>query len=244
MSLFVIPMAGLSSRFFKAGYSVPKYQLNINSSSMFLWSIESFKKYFSSDRFLFICRNVYETPVFIENEINKISLQSYDITVLEKETLGQADTVYQGLTKMNLLNSDDDVYIFNIDSRIEFFEKPDYAENGEVDGYLEVFKSDGEHWSFVEPGKNCSVIRTTEKERISDLCSDGLYYFKRISDFTRVFERARSAGQFSHNELYIAPMYNSLIENKMNIKYHLIPRSKVIICGTPDEYSEILKQKI
>ena len=244
MSYFVIPMAGLSSRFFKAGYSVPKYQLNINSSSMFLWSVESFKNYYSSDRFLFICRDVYETPAFIEKEINKISLPSYDIAVLEKETLGQADTVYQGLAKMDLLNSDEDVFIFNIDSRIEFFEKPDYVKNGEVDGYLEVFKSDGEHWSFVEPGSNCSVIRTTEKERISDLCSDGLYYFKRISDFTRVFERTRNAGQFSHNELYIAPMYNSLIKSEMNIKYQLVPRSKVIICGTPEEYRAMLNQKV
>ena len=243
MSIFVIPMAGLSSRFFKAGYSLPKYQLSIESSSMFLWSVETFKNYFTSDKFLFICRDVYQTPAFLENEIKKLSLKYCNIAVLEAETLGQADTVYQGLNKVNLLHSDEDIYIFNIDSRIEFFEKPDYAENGEVDGYLEVFKTDGEHWSFVEPGSNCSVIRTTEKERISDLCSDGLYYFKRISDFTSVFEKTRDAGEFNHNELYIAPMYNSLIKDGMKVKYNLVPRSKVIICGTPDDYRAMLKQK-
>lgn len=242
MSYFVIPMAGLSSRFFNAGYLIPKYQLYIKSTTMFLWSVESFKKYFNTDKFLFICRNVYETPAFIKNEISKISLNSYSVLVLEKETLGQADTVYQGLAMMNLLNSDEDVYIFNIDSRIEFFEKPEYAENGEVDGYLEVFKSDGEHWSFVEPGANCSVLRTTEKIRISELCSDGLYYFKRISDFAMIFEEMRRARQFNHNELYIAPMYNSMIKNSsMNVKYRLVPRSKVIICGTPDEYRSMAK---
>ena len=32
--MFIIPMAGLSSRFFKAGYNKPKYQLDLNGESV------------------------------------------------------------------------------------------------------------------------------------------------------------------------------------------------------------------
>lgn len=34
--MFIIPMAGLSSRFFKAGYTKPKYQLDLNGETVFL----------------------------------------------------------------------------------------------------------------------------------------------------------------------------------------------------------------
>ena len=74
MSLFIIPMSGLSSRFFKVGYTIPKYQLKISGYSMFLWSLESFKNYFISDKFVFICRNINNTPSFIKKELNKTVL--------------------------------------------------------------------------------------------------------------------------------------------------------------------------
>lgn len=244
MSMFIIPMAGLSSRFFKTGYSVPKYQLKIGNKSMFLWSVESFKKYFSSDKFIFICRDINNTRFFIKDELSKISLINYEIVTLDNPTLGQADTVYQGLNKLSLLNSSEDIYIFNIDSRIEFFQKAEFLNKESVDGYLEVFKCPGDHWSFVEPGENNSVVRTTEKERISDLCSDGLYYFKKISDFVEIFLYAKENKNLSKNELYIAPLFNSLISKNKNIKYELISRGKVIICGTPNEYEDLVSQNM
>ena len=46
--MFVIPMAGLSSRFFKAGFEVPKYQLSIADTIVFDLAIKSFERYFST----------------------------------------------------------------------------------------------------------------------------------------------------------------------------------------------------
>ena len=40
--MIVIPMAGLSSRFTKAGYTKPKYMLPLAGKSVFAHSIESF----------------------------------------------------------------------------------------------------------------------------------------------------------------------------------------------------------
>lgn len=44
--MFIIPMAGLSSRFFKAGYNKPKYQLMLGKETVFSWAVKSFEKYF------------------------------------------------------------------------------------------------------------------------------------------------------------------------------------------------------
>ncbi|EGD6058824.1 capsular biosynthesis protein, partial [Escherichia coli] len=45
MTTIVIPMAGQSSRFYKAGYDVPKYKLKINNKSVFFHSLRSFLKF-------------------------------------------------------------------------------------------------------------------------------------------------------------------------------------------------------
>lgn len=235
--MFIIPMAGLSSRFFKAGYDKPKYQLMLGQETVFSWSVRSFERYFKTDKFIFIYRNVYGTQDFIRTEINKLGIIDYELVCLPEETLGQADTVYQGVSHIPV---DEELYIFNIDSKIVDFQKPNWVQ--ECDGYLEVFKGEGEHWSFAEPESINSrkVIRTTEKERISDLCSDGLYYFKQKSVFERLFLKAKEKQQTAKNEYYIAPLYNQLIAEQAVVYYDLIANNKILFCGTPDEYVFLL----
>ena len=46
----VIPMAGLSSRFTKAGYTLPKYMLYVVDKSLFYLAVRSFEHYFQSCR--------------------------------------------------------------------------------------------------------------------------------------------------------------------------------------------------
>ena len=236
--MFIIPMAGLSSRFFKAGYTKPKYQLNLNGESVFAWSVKSFAQYFKSDKFVFIYRDVYETKNFLEEEMKKLGISDYELVCLPEETLGQADTVYQGIVNINV---DESIYIFNIDSRILDFVKPEWAD--ECDGYLEVFRGEGDHWSFAEPDGNTNkVLRTTEKERISELCSDGLYYFKHKSIFESLFLDTKFKGNTTKNEYYIAPLYNELISQGGKVFYDLIPADKILFCGTPDEYLALLNK--
>lgn len=235
--MFIIPMAGLSSRFFKAGYKRPKYQLMLGQETVFSWSVKSFERYFKTDKFIFIYRDVYDTEAFIQSEVEKLGIVDYELICLPKETLGQADTVYQGVCHIQV---DEELYIFNIDSKIVDFQKPNWTQ--ECDGYLEVFKGDGDHWSFAQPESVDShrVIRTTEKERISDLCSDGLYYFKQKSVFERLFLQAKESRQTAKNEYYIAPLYNQLITEQAVVYYDLIANNKILFCGTPDEYLHLL----
>ena len=237
MSLFVIPMAGLSSRFFKAGYQQPKYMLPLHGRSMFEWSVSSFEAYYLTDPFLFIVRDVFDTPLFVENMARKLGIKNYQIVVLNSETRGQADTVYLG---MQTVADDQDIVIFNIDSCRINYRKPQWI--GEADGYLEVFQGEGEHWSFIEPEVEGSlkVLRTTEKERISDYCSDGLYYFRSKALFDEAFKDAVAYGKYEKGELYVAPLYNYLVKNQKDVRYDLISGQQIQFCGTPDEYIALL----
>ena len=231
-------MAGLSSRFFREGYTQPKYQLPLFGQSVFFHAIRSFRHYFEQEHFVFIFRPGYGARDFINTELARLGVRHHSLVELSFETSGQAHTVHIGTHGVSETES---IYLFNIDTIRPDFRKPDWSEN--CDGYLEVFHGVGEHWSFVEAGPDGSVVRTTEKDRISDLCSDGLYYFRRLRDFNAAFQASFSAGTTMHGEFYVAPLYNYLINRGRRIRYQEIEASQLLFCGTPAEYRELQTSK-
>lgn len=236
--MFIIPMVGQSSRFFKAGFKEPKYKLEIGNATVFDRAVMSFHDYFESDLFLFLVRSDYDAYEFVNTHAIKLGIKRFKIIEFAQETVGQADTVYQGLTRAKGFYSDEEpLYIFNIDTFHLNFAKADFSA---CDGYLEVFEGEGEHWSFVLPGDDNNVIHTTEKDRVSNLCSNGLYFFKNPETFLASYKKLVDRGLRSNGEYYIAPMYNTLISENLNVKYKIIKISDLIFCGTPDEYENAL----
>lgn len=228
-------MAGLSSRFFNEGYTKPKYMLQAHGRTLFEWSISSFDDYKSEEKFVFICRDVFETPRFIEESLGRLGVSNFEIIVLNHETKGQADTVNIALERVRCASSG--IYIFNIDTYRKKFQKLNCNE----DGYLEVFLGEGDHWSFVLPSENNRVIRTTEKQRVSTYCSNGLYYFKNKKLFQNAYQEMIEE---IHTEQYIAPMYNYLIKAGLDIRYYLIDVDMHEFIGTPKEYINFLSNDL
>ncbi len=241
--MIVIPMAGLSSRFFKAGYDKPKYMLDAHGMSMFRHSVESFKEYFQQEEFLFIVRDVYGTYDFVKNEIENMGILSYKIFVLEGETRGQAETVYLALKDMN---DHQPITIFNIDTFRPGFKFPMDAMN--KDGYLEVFEGSGDNWSFIklDSDDKTKVIKTTEKTPISNLCCTGLYHFSDVNVYKEIFLEysKRPESEWEKSELYIAPLYNLLIQRGCHIGFNKIKPEEVLFCGVPQEYIDFKNMKI
>ncbi len=87
--MIIIPMAGMSSRFFKAGYSKPKYMLELNGEFLFDLCLKSFKLYFETEHFVFILRDVFNTKSFVLQRIASLGINSYTLITLDKETRGK-----------------------------------------------------------------------------------------------------------------------------------------------------------
>lgn len=237
-------MAGLSKRFFDAGYKKPKYMLEIGTTSVFENSIKSFANYFESDLFVFVIRDVYDTKVFVDSKARKCGIKNYHVIELDRETSGQAESVALALATIGDDTSNEEMYIFNIDTFLLHFEKPNWKQK--PDGYLETFIGSGKNWSNVEPAFEGSdmVKKTAEKEEISDYCCTGLYYWKSVSLYCETFLKYYSNCKLikKNNETYIAPMYNLLIENLRVVRFTVIPKELVIFCGTPVEYLECINR--
>lgn len=233
--LIVIPMAGLSRRFSDAGYVVPKYMLEAGGRSLFRHAVQSFEALFGQARFIFVHREVQGTGDFIDRECAVMGLKRFARLSLDFPTRGQAETVAIGLRQAGVDESEP-ILIFNIDTIRPGYRPPAVA--AVVDGYLEVFRGEGSGWSFVDPadGPGQRVAMTTEKRRISELCSTGLYYFRRCGYFFRAFDEELTSGPSDANEFYVAPLYNRLIKRGLDIRYEIIDPSEVVFSGVPAEY--------
>ncbi|WP_424814429.1 glycosyltransferase family 2 protein [Roseococcus sp. YIM B11640] len=237
--MIVIPMAGLSARFARAGYDLPKYMLPLHGRSVFAHAVESFSAYFATHPFLFIARDIADTEAFVRRECARLGLRDARVALLAGPTAGQAETVELGIAQAGL-GRDDPLTIFNIDTFRPGFRFPAGSWWEHSDGYLEVFRGSGANWSYVRPapGSEPLALETAEKRPISDLCCTGLYHFARASDFNAALARERAAP--SAPELYVAPLYNHLIAERARIHYEIVETKDVVFCGVPAEYEALL----
>jgi len=233
--VIVIPMAGRSQRFFDAGYTQPKFMLDLHGRSVFANAVASFEADFARRPFLFIA--AAGAAGFVRAEAQALGIREFDVAELDRTTAGQAETVELGIG-----DHEGPLTIFNIDTFRPGFRFPEGLFET-ADGWLEVFRGSGANWSYVEPapGPEPWALRTAEKVEISDLCCTGLYHFARAADFRRTLAAERRAPQA--RELYVAPLYNHLIAEGAKIAWREIQRSEVIFCGTPAEY-EALRQPL
>lgn len=239
--MIVISMAGMSSRFFDAGYTQPKYQLQAFGESLFAHSIRSFERYFDSTPFLFITLGQYSAADFVRAECQRLGISDAEIIVLDELTRGQAETVQKGLAAAGV--SGEPITIFNIDTAEPDFAQPAFA--AECDGYLDVFVGTGDNWSFARPASDGSqrVMETAEKDPISNLCSTGLYHFASSDDFLAAYQSQLEGGleKLARGEIYVAPLYNCLIEAGKDIRYRVLEPGNVVFFGTPAEYEALLR---
>jgi dTDP-glucose pyrophosphorylase len=233
----IITMAGEGTRFKKVGYSCPKHEIVVRDRTLFEWSMLSLNDLFTEDFIFIVRKNFYELEI-LEDLIKSIGIKNYTVHELSEITDGQASTAYFA---NKYINENDEVLIFNIDTFIEIgaIKKEDFFE---VDGLLHVFEAPGEQWSFAQIDKDGKVIKVTEKVRISNLASIGLYYFKSWSLFKNTFLKYKENIKKDYHEVYIAPLYQYIID-KVNVRTKSIPYEKVHILGTPEDL-ETFKQNI
>ena len=240
--MIVIPMAGLSSRFTKAGYELPKYMLELNGLTLFEHAILSFEKYFATEEFLFIALdNEFGVKDFILNKVRELKIANCRTVIFPEPTRGQAETVYLGLLQVGY--DDVPMTIFNIDTFRPGFIFPEQFDLFAIDGYLETFIGSGANWSNIMPVDSTDrVSLTAEKQEISKYCCTGLYYWKSSRLFCDLVQENMQipVTEFQGNEYYIAPMYNDLIAEGKDIRFNVIDRSAVVFCGTPEEYQGLL----
>lgn len=239
----VITMAGRGSRFYEAGYTVPKYEIMAHGYSLFYWSMLSLKNFLSPDtRLIFVCLAENNSADYVQTQCHTLGLKDVHIVELAEITDGQATSAY---VSRDLWLSDAHLLLYNIDTYVNPFALHPALIRPDADGWIPCFRMPGDHWSFVKLGEEGWATKVTEKKRISDYASIGLYWFARSSDFVIAYEAFFSnPANLVRGERYVAPLYNQLILNGKKVSIADLPVSDVHVLGTPHELNEFLKEDI
>lgn len=231
----VITMGGLGSRFRDAGYTVPKYMIEARGKTLFDWSLESLEGYRGiAERYIFIALRDEKEDVeqFLRNRCEALHLPEYHIELLDYLTDGQATTA---MLAQKYWNPENGLLIYNIDTYVVAGGMN--ARELKGDGFIPCFRGEGDHWSFVRLDDSGKAAEIKEKERISDYCTLGAYYFRTCRLYQSLYEEyyVRDQNTGVRGEKYVAPLYDYLIKKGGEIYISDVAAEKVHVLGTPEE---------
>lgn len=229
----LIPMAGAGSRFAEAGFEKTKPLIEIFDETMIEWSMKSFdflKEYAKKNiQYIFIILEEIDNKFNLADKLKNIFGNESIVIKIPTITRGQAETCLAARGYINNLNK---LFIYNCDtySIAPFLET---INKDDPDGIISCFKSTDPKYSYAKINQYGYVEETAEKKVISNLATNGMYYFKRGTDFVRSAEEMIQKNNLQNNEFYVVPCYNELLKSGKKIK--VIMTSKNWVMGTPEE---------
>lgn len=240
----VIPMAGLGSRFFTAGYALPKPLIDVAGKPMIQWVIENLHVPGSS--FVFVVRKEHlEHPEWnLANRLERLA-PGCKIAVVDKLTEGPACTVFAA---RDYLDMDTPLLIANSDQFIEWGVNDIHSflyEARNVDGSISVFHQPDPldtKWSYASTDEDGWVVDVREKVVISTMASTGIYYWSKAGDFFIYATKMMDQGDHTrvNGEYYVAPCYKEAIADGKKIKTHTC--KKMWGLGVPADLCVFLKE--
>lgn len=222
----VITMAGEGSRFRKAGFTIPKYEIEVNGKSLFEWSLLSLKNFFQYE-FIFVVRSDFSGQDFVTKMITKLKIKKFSFYVLNKLTSGQAESLYWAMKN----TPDSKILVSNIDTAIQ--PRAIHPERINAKYWWVTADMSGDNWSYAQMDKQSKLIKTSEKRRISNYSSLGIYYFHSSKEFVKLYDEHSETVKKDWNETYIAPFYNYIDRNEFDILH--LSKNYVYCLGTPEE---------
>ena len=216
----VIPMAGAGSRFSKAGFKDPKPLIPVHDMPMIQLIIENLRPV-EPHLFIFICQREHIHLYGLQKKLNDWA-PGCKIVEIDGLTAGAACTV---LAASEFINNDCALMIANSDQYVDL-DINTYLNNflvKDIDGLIMTMRADDPKWSFVGLDGDL-VTRVVEKEVISNEATVGIYNFRHGRSFVKAAEAMINLDQRVNGEFYVAPTYNSLIEDGQKIGIYNIGR--------------------
>lgn len=227
---YIIPIAGESQRFREVGTLIPKWAILLDDSPVLRLSIASLpiNKF---DNISIVALRKHQN--LLENILEKMQkLCAVQVFYLAETPAGQSLSALTAV-KNSEYNLEAPITIWCGDS----FVTPKALIDIPVGGnWLSCAKLRGDDWSFAR-SENGRVVETSEKIRISENASIGLYGFASGRVFDAAIQDSLSRQQ--NHELYIAPLYNYLISHGAKVDLHQIDEVSYYCVGTPKELNEL-----
>lgn len=230
----VMPMAGRGSRFSAAGFALPKPLLLLDGEPFFWWATESVRRAFSIRSMSFVVLAEHVAAHAIDREI----LDRYPearIVALPDVTSGSLATAVAGCEAVSgeawlVVNDCDQAF------RAEGLAAalPGFAPG--TAGFLCHFRSRAPSYSYALYDDAGNLLRTAEKDPISDLAIAGAYGFRDRATFLRY--AGAYAADCPYPELFMSGVYNTMVAAGEAVRGGVLDEH--LSFGTPREYEDAL----
>jgi|TARA_Y100000294_G_C8559101_1_gene338368 dTDP-glucose pyrophosphorylase len=218
----IVPMAGLGLRFKENNFGTIKPLIKVDHQCILEKSISKLPN--SANKIIILKNEIHKKYSNLRKLIKK---NKFNILLLNKNTLGQADTCHKA---KKLINDNEDVFIHSCDYILRFSKKKfiDLKKSCDVIVFTYKLKSrivknycDFAYCSF---DKNKTVNKITEKRTVSDDPANdhmivGTFWFKKAKDLFMSCEIAKKKKYYVNKELYIANNINILIKKNLKVKF-------------------------
>ena len=230
----VMPMAGRGSRFSAAGFASPKPLLLLDGEPFFWWAAESVRRVFAIRSMAFVVLAEHVAAHAIDREI----LARYpdaEVVVLPDVTSGSLATAVAGCQAVSgeawLIVNDCD-QAFRADALADALPgfPPDTA------GFLCHFRSRVPAYSYALYDEAGRLVRTAEKDPISDLAIAGAYGFRDRATFLEFADAY--AANCPYPELFMSGVYNTMVAAGRTVRGGVLDEH--LSFGTPREYEDAL----
>ena len=237
----IMPMAGEGSRFLKEGWTTPKPLILLQDKPLFMHAINSVKLDSIKMKYSFILRSEHIRNYQLDDSIRAI-LPEANIFSVNNTTRGAVETC---LVAEEAIADDDAVIVMDCD--LEFKSKNFEAVIREaltqpattaIGGALVSFSSDSPKYSYAEVDEKGVVVRTAEKEVISNHALCGAYFFSSGKRFKYVAHELLNEPEFKKPEFYVSLLYNYLLRDGETVL--LSEMEEYYSYGTPEELKRYL----
>lgn len=237
----IMPMAGEGSRFLKEGWTTPKPLIKLKEKCLFQRAISSIEGSRTPMKYSFIVRQEHIEKYHIDKQIKSILPEANIFSVL-KTTRGAVETC---LMAEPAINDEDGIIVMDCD--LEFRSKhfnesihkilslPITKTNG---GMLVSFHSNNARYSYAAIDEDGRVIRTAEKEVISNHALCGAYFFSVGKRFKEIAHQLLNEPVFSKPEYYVSLLYNYLLKAGETVR--IAEMEEYYSYGTPEELKNYL----
>ena len=228
----VVPMAGRGFRFADRGVETPKPLISVAGRPMIAWALQSLAG-LSYRQIIFMALAEHEACHRVSILLHSLTGLSAQVILLDGVTEGQLCTV---LAAREFISGDEDLLIASSDTYVVSNLAQDIARRpADCRGIISVADVPGDRWSFARTDEGGRVVEVTEKVRISNHASTGLYYFANGREFVAVAEEMIRNGEKTRGEYYVIPVYQKYIQRGWRVGISVA--SEMWDMGTPEALS-------
>jgi len=227
----IMPMGGNGSRFSDRGFPLPKPMISISGHPFFYWATESIRKFTMLRSLTFVVLREHVERFHIDTIIRRY-YPSALLHILDHVLDGAVLTCLEGVKKVD----DATPVVFNdcdhIFSCKEFYSFCNDEQFDTTAGALLTFVSTDPKFSFIELDKEGRIVRTVEKEVVSNQAICGAYFFRSRDAF--VDAAKIYLNECIYKEFFISGVYNVMTRQGAGLRNFLVDWH--LPFGTPEEY--------